>query len=343
MACQLVIQGLPPVVLGKDPATITVGRGSDNRIAIDDPSLSRRHGVFEADAQGCYFEDCQSRNGSKLNGHQVTARCALHIGDVLELGRVQVRIEAVPQQMLKAASEQLFPLEQVRKSFSALESHGGKTLEESLNLLQDISLDLIHDAPLQSQVQQILERLHLMLKPRRLVTLLRSEGGEFLPIVSFPESKEDLPVSRTAVASICESRQALLVQDRLSDVRVQHATSLVHQSIRSLMAAPLECEGMVEGLLYADAGLARVPFGKRDLALLATIAHMLAARIRTLRLLEQREQARTMEREMELARLIQRKLLPEADPKTPNFEFLGRAVPSRQVGGDLYGYWQPTP
>ncbi len=343
MTCQLVIQGLPPIVLGKDSAPVTVGRGNDNRIAIDEPSLSRQHGFFQADEQGCYYEDCQSRNGSKLNGHQLKARCTLHIGDVLELGRIHVRIEAAAQHVLEAASEQLFPLEQVRKSFSALESHGGKTLEESLNLLQDISLDLIHDAPLQSQVKQILERLHLMLKPRRLVALLRSEGGDFLPIASVPHSKEDLPVSRTAVASICESRQALLVQDRLSDVRVQHATSLVHQSIRSLMAAPLECEGMVEGLLYADAGLAREPFGKRELALLATVAHMLAARIRTLRLLEQREQARSMEREMALARLIQRNLLPEADPKTPNFEFLGRAVPSRQVGGDLYGYWQPTP
>jgi sigma-B regulation protein RsbU (phosphoserine phosphatase) len=340
MPILLSIPGHAPFALDPGGTPVTIGRSEGNTLSIDDPSLSRNHGRFDSDGQDCFFEDLGSRNGSKLNGEPVTSRRPIRIGDVLELGRLKVRIEA--EAAAAPAPTQLFPLEEVRMAFSALESQGGKSLDEALTLLHEISLDLLHDAPLKEQIEKILERLHGVLKPRRLVALTRAGNGDLVPLASFPASKEAIPVSRTAVAEICQSRQAMLVRDRLLDARVKDATSLIFNAVLSLMAAPLECEGAIEGLLYAEAGMGREPFGKRDLALLATVAHILAARIRTSRLLQEREKSRLIEREMELARQIQKNLLPAADPVTSRFEFLGRAIPSRQVGGDLYGYWQPA-
>lgn len=343
MPFQISIVGMAPVLVTPNSQPISIGRGDENNLSLDDSTLSRQHGRFYSDGDHCFFEDLRSRNGSKLNGHRVTSPCEIFVGDILELGRVEAKVGFVEQVIVDAGASQFFPMDEVRKEFIALESQGGKTLEESLNLLQMIALDLLHDVPIEGQIRKSLERLHIVLKPRRVVALLRSAAGEIKPYLFFPELKDDLPVSRTAVTSICENRQALLVQDRLSDVRVQNATSLVFQSVRSLIAAPLECEGNVEGLLYADAGVGRGPFQKRDLALLATVAHMLAARIRTYRLLEEREHVRSVEREMDLARQIQSNLLPASDPKLIGYEFFGRAIPSRQVGGDLYGYWHPSP
>ncbi len=340
MALQLIIPGHPPRKLLDSITHVTVGRGEENLISIDDPSLSRFHGKITWDGQRWVFEDLNSRNGSKHNGQRVSTPCPIVAGDQLELGRVRVGIEMAPDVKLDSAASQLFPMEQVRREFITLESQGGKPLEESLNLLQEIALDLLHDVPLESQVRRTLERLQVILKPRRVVALLRAPGGEIKPFVFVPELRDDIPVSRTAIASICEDRQALLVQDRLSDLRVRDATSLVFQSVRSLMAAPLECEGNIEGLLYADAGAGRNPFEKRDLALLATVAHMLAARMRTHRLLVEREKMRAVEQEMELARQIQGNLLPKGNPEVAGYEFFGRSIPSWQVGGDLFGYWQ---
>jgi sigma-B regulation protein RsbU (phosphoserine phosphatase) len=44
---------------------------------------------------------------------------------------------------------------------------------------------------------------------------------------------------------------------------------------------------------------------------------------------------------MELAKQIQANLLPRVAPDLAGYEFFGRSTPSWQVGGDLYGYWQP--
>jgi len=336
------IPGQVSFVLGRAGACTTIGRGEENDVSIDDPSLSRRHGRFELEGQACFFEDLGSRNGSRVNGEPLTARTEVAVGDVLVLGRVPVTIGYLPLRKAEDEPTQLFPLDQVRREFSALESQGGRGLDASLNLLQEISLDLLQDAPILDQIAKILARLHAVIAPRRIVALIRSESGEMVPWVAYPDLVDVIPVSRTAVTSICETRQALLVQDRLQDVRVRDASSLVFTAVRTLMAAPLECEGAIEGLLYAEAGMSREPFSKRDLALLATVAHMLAARVRTSRLLLDREKSRVIEREMEIARQIQGNLLPASDPVTDHFEFLGRAIPSRQVGGDLFGYWRPS-
>jgi LacI family transcriptional regulator len=47
-------------------------------------------------------------------------------------------------------------------------------------------------------------------------------------------------------------------------------------------------------------------------------------------------------RELEIARAVQRSLLPRAAPAYAPFEIAGASYPARQVGGDLYGYyWLP--
>jgi LacI family transcriptional regulator len=45
-------------------------------------------------------------------------------------------------------------------------------------------------------------------------------------------------------------------------------------------------------------------------------------------------------RELEIARAVQRSLLPRAAPAYAPFEIAGASYPARQVGGDLYGYYR---
>jgi len=337
------IAALGPRLVELGPATpsLRVGRDPGNELCVNDPSLSRRHGVFTWEGGRAWFEDMGSHNGSRLNGRVLAGRTAIGPSDQLELGDVRVALGGPPPTVGEGSS-QLFPLGQVRRDFPSMDSHGGKRVEETLTLLQELSMDLLRDDAQEAQLARVLDHLWPALEPRRLVILLKGKDGELAPRASLPPSREELPVSRTAVASICASHQALLIQDRGLDPRLKDAPSLVAMAVTSLMAVPMECEGQVEGLLYAEAGLRRQPFDKRDLALLATVAHLLAARVRTSRLLQEREKARVMDREMAIARQMQRHLLPAQDPVAPGFQFLGQSIPSLQVSGDLYGYWQPS-
>lgn len=332
--------------LGPRSPVATLGREPGNELSIDDPSISRRHGQFLWSQGQVHYEDLGSHNGSRLDGVPAKGRVRIHPGSMLQVGDVRVTVQGLPGQDGPIPEEtspaQWIPVQQARKELSVLDTRDRSAVGGLLKLLQDISLDLLHDDSQVAQTERVLRSLGEVLQPGRVVALLRDPKGEMVPLASVPASDGLLPVSRTAVRTLTESRQALLIQDRTKDLRVRDASSLLALAVRSLMAVPMESEGNVEGMLYAEAGFKRDPFDRRDLALLATVGHMLAARIRTSRLLKEQEQAKILEKEMTIARKMQQDLLPDHDPACPAFTFLGRSIPRGQVSGDLYGYWFPS-
>jgi sigma-B regulation protein RsbU (phosphoserine phosphatase) len=104
------------------------------------------------------------------------------------------------------------------------------------------------------------------------------------------------------------------------------------------MAAPLWLDDKVTGLLYVDRRFSAQQFREHDLALLTVLANLTAAKIENLKLLDEALLKRKLEEELSLAAEIQRSLLPAEDPLLPGYEFAGRSVASRSVGGDLLDY-----
>jgi adenylate cyclase len=88
------------LVEGEERATevssseIPIGRGLDNRLVLADPSVSRSHAVIRRGGDGWTVQDLGSTNGITVNG-QAVAQAALAPGDVLRVGTVDVRVEAV--------------------------------------------------------------------------------------------------------------------------------------------------------------------------------------------------------------------------------------------------------
>jgi hypothetical protein len=86
-----------PVRRGSESVThlVTVGRSSNNDIAISDISVSRFHAFLKQDANGTFqILDGGSANGTTVNGVKVPARgegppTNLKSGDTLRLGRVE--------------------------------------------------------------------------------------------------------------------------------------------------------------------------------------------------------------------------------------------------------------
>lgn len=66
-------------------ACITLGREAGNDVAIDDSNLSRHHAVIENLGKSIQVTDCNSRNGTTVNGHPLVGVVELFDGDVLNL------------------------------------------------------------------------------------------------------------------------------------------------------------------------------------------------------------------------------------------------------------------
>lgn len=67
-------------------AEITIGRDSNNTIAINDPEISRRHAQLSLQGSSFLFQDLGSTNGSFVNGKRLMGPHLLRPGETITLG-----------------------------------------------------------------------------------------------------------------------------------------------------------------------------------------------------------------------------------------------------------------
>ena len=74
---------------------LTIGRGPDNEVLLQDSSVSTHHASFVKVGAGWQVQDLDSTNGSWLNGTRVYGTAPIAEGDALRLGAVEFRVEGL--------------------------------------------------------------------------------------------------------------------------------------------------------------------------------------------------------------------------------------------------------
>ena len=95
---RLVVQESPVLEEGDefsvDSAPLTVGRASQNDVAIDgDEFASARHVRFEPRRDGVWVHDLGSTNGTYVNGVRIDGARRLAPGDVIRVGETDLRFD----------------------------------------------------------------------------------------------------------------------------------------------------------------------------------------------------------------------------------------------------------
>lgn len=72
---------------------ITIGRGPENMLQIDDPSVSNRHAQLLLIDVRYQLKDLDSTNGTRVNSELVTDTF-LRVGDRIRFGKVEARFES---------------------------------------------------------------------------------------------------------------------------------------------------------------------------------------------------------------------------------------------------------
>src|SRR5437867_2086305 len=106
-------------------------------------------------------------------------------------------------------------------------------------------------------------------------------------------------------------------------------------------------DGRLTGLIVLGARLSEDPYSGEDKQLLVSVASQTAIALDSMRLAEEManriETERRAAHEMELARQVQSKLLPEQPPSLRTLECAARCVQARAVGGDYYDFLELGP
>jgi serine phosphatase RsbU (regulator of sigma subunit) len=350
-ALVLHIPGRPPISLEGEGKAWTLGRSSQNDVAIPDASLSRHHARISLRDGIPYLEDLGSLNGTALNGERITLPHPLQDGDELLLGQVPVRLGSPshgPRVHIGAdtdspssAGSLVLPLERLRAGPDR-RSEGAETLRlrEVIREIQELSLELLEDSPPEELLAHLLDRLWTLLKPWRAAVLIQDARLGLHTVASRgPEGHQPILLAQSLVEAALQRKESVLFNS-LEDQQGLGSASLLSSGITSAMVTPLEHRGVVKGLLYLDSQPPRAAFDEEDLRLASILAHLATAKLEQARMREEAMARKKVDQELDLARHIQQGLLPGFPPDIAGYEIYGNNLPSRQVSGDLFGWWQ---
>ena len=103
--------------------------------------------------------------------------------------------------------------------------------------------------------------------------------------------------------------------------------------------SPIKARGEIHGILVAAKSIGQV-FTQDDLNAIETFSDYASVAIENSRLLEESIEKERLEKELDVARAIQRKILPSKVPEYPGLKIASVFIPAFEVGGDYYDFFK---
>ncbi|MBA3463755.1 MAG: SpoIIE family protein phosphatase [Deltaproteobacteria bacterium] len=141
-----------------------------------------------------------------------------------------------------------------------------------------------------------------------------------------------LRVPGTIIQHVISDRRGVL----LGDSHTAGPNDEETEGVGLRMGAPLIYHGAHYGVVYVESK--RIGFRQEDVDLLQTIAMQAGMAIHATRMQAQLVRREKLERDLRVARQIQRSLLPASVPDVVGLDFAVHYEPAYQIGGDFYDF-----
>ena len=211
---------------------------------------------------------------------------------------------------------------------------------KSLTLLNEIARDLTSILNLDQLFKRIGEQLKRLMDYQMFSILMVDEAGQKLQhrfSLRYNENvhlKHDIPIGKGLVGYAVESREPVLVPDVSKDPRYIPT----NPETRSELVVPMFYKDKIIGVLDIE-HTKRGYFTDQHLRTMTTLAAQIAIAIENARLYEEvAMQEQRLERDLNLARQLQFRLLPQCCPELKQAEIAAHFSPARFIGGDLYDF-----
>ncbi len=213
-----------------------------------------------------------------------------------------------------------------RSSYDAqqiLENLAAKTLTVSS---REGLAALLHD--------QIQDALH----PSSMYVFLATGNGHLQAYAGEPPAEaKTLSTSTAGIAELADRSGPLELLPE-----AMHGTQLQPLQPECLVPIRGSSEGQLQGVAVLGPRLSEEPYSMSDKRLLASVASQAGIAMRSITLAEKMaesmEAERRGEQEMQIARQVQSRLLPQQAPSLRTLECAGKCIQTRAVGGDYYDF-----
>jgi diguanylate cyclase (GGDEF)-like protein len=261
-----------------DKELVYVGRGAENDLSIDDPSVSRVHARILKENRVYYIEDMKSRNGTWVRGEaiasgskvEVTEGCLIALGDVMICLGDMISPDGNFKEYTTHAS---LPLGKGRSGWPSTRLSSRKKLE----ILYQATATLLESVDLREICERVIQCVFMNFRyvDAAVVLMKDEEKGELKEIAFRARRRSDrnsLGYSRTVVARVMKEGKAVMVSDTLKDGSSAGSDSVELQQIRSILCVPLIGKKRTLGAFYIHSASRPESFQKEDLFFVTSLA-----------------------------------------------------------------------
>ena len=341
-----------------------IGRRSDCQVFVPDMRVSRQHARIFRQRGKWMIEDLGSNNGTWVNGESVQS-VALKPDDEITIAQNRIRVEGpkkgkgdaeahvtvvdVDSPALYVSSTQPRAARDSgwhRQSLPGTDPGNPRFLQRKLHALQTImeiaASVAAPDELMESVVGQLLE---VFPKAHSVGVLVENERNGELEVRCHRkrENKKfggDIRVPGTIIDIVVRDHRGVLLSESdkdgaTGDAQIFAGPNPAKKPTGSRMGAPLQARNVHYGVMYVECK--DKSFRQEDLDLLTTIAAHTGLAIHTARMHGQLKARDRLERDLRVARQIQRSLMRDP-PEVHGLEFAIHYEPAYQIGGDFYDF-----
>ena len=353
-----------------------IGRRSDCQIFVPDMRVSRQHARLWRTGDNWSCEDLGSNNGTYVNGVRLQAATQLRHDDEITIANNKIRVEATettsdgapkhPEGNIVtivdvATSSLIRPREDSISGRMPMISSGMISVsdQKAVRLIErklDAIMQLLHATASSESPEALLEKLvdamldlfpqaedvGVLVEDERTGELRvqcqrhrapRSDAGTTgsppsIDITGARPYGGELKVPGTIIQHVVSDRRGVLLGEGPVGSDDEH--------VGTRMGAPLIYHGAHYGVVYVESS--GQVFRQEDVDLLQAIATQAGLAIHAARVALQLTRRANLERDLRVARQIQRSLLPPHVPQVVGLDFAVHYEPAYQIGGDFYDF-----
>ncbi|HET6422275.1 MAG TPA: sigma 54-interacting transcriptional regulator [Planctomycetaceae bacterium] len=335
----------------------TLGRAPTNRIPVPDEVCSRNHCEVFQSAGRWLIRDLGSRNGTKVQGQVIDGDCALHPGQLIQLGSTVLsytldsRAQPTPPgrdplepdtatEMTIAGAQPEIVHRTHQSSYRSAEIHQRDRMGRDLARLYKLAMEMSASTDVVELAETVLNGI-LASTPANIGAVLMlsdptkdSPSSADLQTVAY-KSRIPMPYQRVSdsLSQVTLSeRDAILARDVLDDDRLKKKESFEEISVESVICAPVRSGDQLFGLVHLYSSDITQPLEPDDLDFTLAVADQFALAVENIQRREQLaaglERAKTENQTLREQLRVETELVGESSAITRLRDRLSRIAPT---------------
>jgi len=217
----------------------------------------------------------------------------------------------------------------------------GRDKSDYDHVLQTLTHDILTIMDLDKLKEKITETLTESMMLENVHLIIENKAGDFEVNCERGGKNQVYKFARNGefICLIRKVNKPIGYDEIISRISKDEEAELLNE-LNCYLLIPLAHRGDLNGILCLGNKLTRTSFSAEDATLLNVLSDQIAIALENIDLYQAKLEKQHIEKEISVAREIQKMLLPYQIPKGKNFEISAMNIPSKEVGGDYYDFIQ---